>query len=137
MSQTMTGGCLCGAVRYRYEGDIGPANYCHCSDCRRCTGSAFNIGVQVAAAGFRIVRGSPKGFTKAGDSGNQLTRHFCPGCGSPLWTSSPLHPEFHYVKAGSLDDPGLVRPAHQSWVVSRVPWATIGPDLPGDDRGRR
>src|ERR1700674_3372951 len=105
VSTKMTGGCLCGGVRYEYDGEIGPANYCHCADCRRCTGSAFNIGVRVAATGFRIVKGSPKSFTKAGDSGNELTRHFCLECGSPLYRSSPGHPEHHYVKAGTLDDP--------------------------------
>jgi len=126
----LTGGCLCGAVRYEYDEAVGPANYCHCADCRRCTGSAFNIGVRVAAGQFRIVKGSVKGFTKAGDSGHLLTRHFCPECGSPLFTSSPRHPEDYYLKAGSLDDPAVVRPTHQNWVKSRVPWAAIDPDLP-------
>src|SRR5438067_2320081 len=135
MSQPVTDGCLCGAVRYRYDGEIGPANYCHCKDCRRCTGSAFNIGVRIAALGFRIVKGTPKGFTKAGDSGDELTRHFCPDCGSPLYTSSPRHPDSLYVKAGSLDDPSLVQPARQNWTVSRVSWATIVDDLPEYPKG--
>ena len=129
-SGVLTGGCLCGAVRYEYDGEIGPANYCHCADCRRCTGSAFNIGVRVAARQFRIVKGTPRGFTKTGDSGNALTRHFCPECGSPLYTSSPRHPEFFYLKAGCLDDPAVVHPTHQNWTRSRVPWAAIGPELP-------
>ena len=129
-SGVLTGGCLCGAVRYEYDGEIGPANYCHCADCRRCTGSAFNIGVRVAARQFRLVKGTPRGFTKIGDSGNALTRHFCPECGSPLYTSSPRHPEFFYLKAGCLDDPAVVHPTHQNWTHSRVPWAAIGPELP-------
>lgn len=126
----MTGGCLCGATRYEYSGEIGPAGYCHCRDCRRVTGSAFNIGVTVAARQFRIVAGKPKSFTKTADSGNTLTRHFCGECGSPLYTSSPTHPDVHYVKAGSIDDPALVKPEDQSWVASRVAWATIDPALP-------
>ena len=129
-SGVATGGCLCGAVRYEYDGEIGPANYCHCADCRRCTGSAFNIGVRVAARQFRLVKGTPRGFTKTGDSGNALTRHFCPECGSPLYTSSPRHPEFFYLKAGCLDDPAVVHPTHQNWTRSRVPWVAIGPELP-------
>src|SRR6185369_3220330 len=107
MTEIVTGGCLCGGIRYEYVGEIGPANYCHRADCRRSTGSAFNIGVSVDAAKFRIVKGNPRGFMKSGDSGNQLTRHFCWECRSPLYTSSPRHPETFYVKAGCIDDPTL------------------------------
>src|SRR6478752_7454450 len=89
----MTGRCLCGATAFEYSGEIGPAGYCHCSDCRRVTGSAFNVSVRVEADKFRVARGQPKGFAKLADSGNELTRHFCAECGSPIYTSSPSHPE--------------------------------------------
>jgi hypothetical protein len=52
-----------------------------------------------------------------------------------LFTSAPRHPKHIYVKAGTLDDPGIVEPAHQSWVESAVPWAEISPDLPSFARG--
>ena len=77
--------CLCGYITYEYSGPVGPAGYCHCEDCRRCTGSAFNISVRLSLAEFRITSGNPKPFTKRGDSGNELTRHFCPECGSPIF----------------------------------------------------
>jgi len=102
-----TGQCLCGAVRYDCDGDIGPSNYCHCADCRRTTGSAFNIGVRVRAQDFRIT-GPVRAFIKAGDSGNSLSRHFCAVCGSPIYTSSPSHPEFLFVKAGTVVSPDVV-----------------------------
>ncbi|MSP47831.1 MAG: GFA family protein [Alphaproteobacteria bacterium] len=136
MSPAITGGCLCGTIRYEYKSEVGPASYCHCTDCRKCTGSAFNVGVRVDAKLFRIVQGSPKEFNKAADSGNYLSRHFCSDCGSPLYTSSPRHPESLYVKAGSFDDPAVVRPAYQSWLSSKVPWAVIRADLPGFLKGR-
>ena len=136
MGTVATGGCLCGSIRYEYHGEVGPANYCHCADCRRCTGSAFGIGVRVESRQFRIVSGTPKGFTKTGDSGNYLTRYFCSECGSPLYTSSPQHLDSLYVKAGSLDDPTLVRPTHQNWTNSMVAWATISQKLLGYPRGR-
>ena len=69
MAKTVTGGCLCGAVRYAYDGEVGAAGYCHCADCRKVSGSAFGVSVRVTAAGFSIVAGQPKGYTKAGDSG--------------------------------------------------------------------
>lgn len=133
----LTGGCLCGAIRYAYDGEAGPAGYCHCTDCRKATGSAFNIAVRVEARRFRIVKGATRGFTKSGDSGGELTRHFCAECGSPLYTASPRHPDDYYLKAGSLDDPAAVRPSHQSWLRSRVSWAAIDPGLPGFPEGRR
>ncbi len=129
MASSITGRCLCGRVTYEYGGSVGPANYCHCEDCRRCTGSAFNIGVRLRLADFRITSGDPKGFTKRGDTGRELTRHFCPECGSPLFTSAPKHPDYVYVKAGTLDDPSIVKPAQQNWVVSAVPWSQISSDL--------
>ena len=125
--------CLCGSVRYQCEGNLGPAHYCHCEDCRRCTGS-INIAVQVEARSFRIIAGSPRGFTKQADSGNSLTRYFCPECGSPLYTVSPVHPDVLYVKAGTLDDPRLVQPRRQNWMQSRVSWTTIDPALPSSPK---
>ena len=125
MASTIRGRCLCGHVLYHYSGSVGPASYCHCEDCRRCTGSAFNIGVRFNSADFHIVSGTPKGFTKQGESGGELTRHFCPDCGSPIFTSSPKHPDYVYVKAGTLEDPTVVKPTHQSWVASAVSWSQI------------
>jgi len=131
-----TGGCLCGYVRYTYHGDIGEANYCHCEDCRRVTGSAFGVSVQLDVKGFEIVSGQTRSFTKHGDSGNELTRHFCPQCGSPVYTSSPAHPQHIYVKAGTLDDASLVAPARQSWTASSVSWHRIPPTITSYPKGR-
>jgi hypothetical protein len=136
MPTVTSGGCLCGHVRYEFEGPIGPANYCHCVDCRRVTGSAFNIGVRLAVTGFRLVCGEVKQFSKIAESGTRISRAFCPNCGSPLFTSSPKHPDFIYVKAGSLDDPNLVSPTHQNWIDSAVPWAHIDVDLPAFSSSR-
>ncbi|MEH2513703.1 hypothetical protein V1291_005057 [Nitrobacteraceae bacterium AZCC 1564] len=128
--ERILGGCLCGAVRFAVAGNLASAAYCHCADCRKCTGSAFNVSVPVAVQDFELLSGQTNGFTKIADSGRELTRHFCPGCGSPLFTSSPRHPDRIYVKAGSFDDPSLIAPAYQSWVNSSVAWAKIPADLP-------
>ena len=133
----ITGHCLCGSIAYEYAGSIGPAGYCHCDDCRRRSGSAFGISVMVEAAALRIVRGHPKSFTKRGDSGVEITRSFCPDCGSALFTTSAKHPLFGHLQAGSLDDPGMVKPAQQSWTSSAVSWATIDAGLPAFEKGRR
>jgi len=133
---TVTGGCLCGAVRYAYDGEIGTAGYCHCADCRKISGSAFGISVPVEAAGFRITQGTPKSFTKPGDSGRPVTRSFCPECGSPLYTTPPARPGVLFLKAGSLDDPSVVKPDRQAWVRSRVSWAHIEPGIASFETSR-
>ena len=57
----VTGGCLCGAVRYEYTGEVGAAGYCHCLDCRHTSGSAFNVSVKMESAAFRIMKGGVRG----------------------------------------------------------------------------
>jgi hypothetical protein len=132
----LTGGCLCGAIRYSYDGPSGPATYCHCSDCRRVTGSAFNVGVRLLRAQFRLVRGEVAAFTKAGDSGRPITRSFCAACGSPLFTTAPDRPADLWLKAGSLDAGHPVEPADQIWTDSRVGWSVPSDGLPAYSRGR-
>ena len=136
MSTSITGGCLCARVRFACAAPLGEAAYCHCADCRKCTGSAFNVSVGVETRSFAITAGSPRGFAKQADSGMELTRHFCPDCGSPLFTSSPRHPDRVYVKAGAFDDPKFIEPAYQSWTRSSVSWATIRPGLPAYETRR-
>ena len=136
MSASVTGGCLCGACRYEYDGEVGPANYCHCADCRRVTGSAFNVSVRLQRAHFKI-EGPVKYFAKQGDSGTIVARYFCGDCGSPLYTASPKHPDLYFVKAGSLDDPSIVKPTFQAWTVSRVAWSRIDPACEAFERGRK
>ena len=136
MDELVTGGCLCGNIRYEFRGEVGTAGYCHCADCRRISGSAFGVSVRVAASGFRITAGAPKGFTKTGDSGRSVTRYFCSDCGCPLYTEPPLHPETIFLKAGSLDEPSLVKPDRQAWLRSRVSWAVIDPDIASYETNR-
>lgn len=136
MEAKVTGGCLCGGVRYEYRGEIGAAGYCHCADCRRISGSAFGISVCIAASGFRLTTGAPKAYTKTSDAGRPVTRWFCPDCGCPLYTEPPLHPETIFLKAGSLDDPALVKPDRQAWTRSRVAWAEIDPAIASFETSR-
>ena len=132
----VSGHCLCGFVVYEYSGVVGPAGYCHCADCRRWSGSAFGVSVRFDTAALRIVHGHVKGFRKQADSGVELTRSFCPECGSALFTASARNPQYTFVQAGSLDDPTLVQPTQQSWVCSAVPWRIIDESMPAYERGK-
>ena len=85
MASPMTGGCLCGAVRYECTGEPVFALLCHCRDCQRQSGSAYAAAVRVPAASFRVTQGEPKLYVKTADSGNQVSRAFCPECGCMLF----------------------------------------------------
>ncbi len=130
MKKILSGRCLCGSVRYEYTGEPEGATYCHCHDCRRATGGAYTVGVLTRAAALRIASGRVKGYTTRGDSGNTITREFCPECGSPLFTRAQAYPNLVWIKAGSLDEPESIKPSHQIWTERAVPWAHINPTLP-------
>jgi len=130
MSEKLTGGCLCEKVRYECHEEPKLATYCHCPDCKKTTGSAFCVGVVVNAKALEIISGTVKAYTKTADSGNKITRVFCPECGSPLFTKAEILPNTVWIKAGSLDKPELIKPAHQTWTEKAVKWAYIDDDLP-------
>ncbi|WMS41094.1 GFA family protein [Acuticoccus sp. MNP-M23] len=128
-----TGHCLCGNVRFSVPTPLEPATYCHCEDCRRCTGSAFNISVRVPRDDLTLTGTPPRSYAVTSDGGTTITRYFCGDCGSPVFTGSDLRPERFYVKAGLFDDPAGIVATSQSWTRSAVPWALIAPDLPGSE----
>lgn len=136
MSKIVTGGCSCGAVRYEYDGVVGPAAYCHCADCRRVSGGPFTISVRMDRTHFKLVKGAVKDFVSLSDAGSEVARCFCPDCGTPIYGYRPQHGDRFFVKAGTLDDPSLVEPDSQFWTRSAVAWAHISPDLPSFEKAR-
>ena len=130
METILSGGCLCGAVRYESPGNPEDASYCHCDDCKRATGGPYTVGVLVKAVDLRILSGRVKGYTAIADSGRKITREFCPNCGSPLFTRAEKCPDHVFLKAGSLDQPELIKPSCQTWTKRAVPWAYIDEKLP-------
>lgn len=132
--EQITGGCLCGALRYQCSSKPKTVSYCHCPDCRKTTGSAFSAAVGVRKDTLKILSGNVKGYTKTADSGNRITREFCPECGSPLFTKVDAYPHIVWIKAGSLDESGHLEPTRQIWTQFAVPWAHISDDLPSFPR---
>jgi len=130
METILRGGCLCGDVRYECVCDPEDASYCHCDDCKKATGGPYTVGVRVQAARLRLVSGRVKGYTTIADSGRKITREFCPRCGSPLFTRAEKCPHHVFLKAGCLDEPGLVQPRCQTWTRRAVPWAYVDEKLP-------
>ena len=112
MSEPITGGCQCGAVRYRCEG-FGRASICHCRMCQKAFGAFY--GPLVTGKGLVWTRGEPSWF----QSSNKVRRGFCAQCGTPLAYDWGGEVE---VSIGSLDDPSRYRPVSEDSVESRVPF---------------
>lgn len=107
----LTGGCSCGDVRYELSEDPIFQLVCHCTDCQKSSGSAFAEILIVAADRLSIVGSEPKFFAVKAESGRTMSRGFCGKCGSPLMIRRPETPLVAFLQAGSLDDPGVFKPA--------------------------
>jgi hypothetical protein len=123
----LEGSCLCGAIAYRIDGDLGPIVCCHCSMCRKAQGSAFATNAPVAAAAFRVTRGEEA--LRAYRSSPDKTRSFCSICGSPIFSRRDGSPLVR-VRLGTLDSPIAARPAAHIFVASKAGWWEIADDLP-------
>ena len=130
MIALLTGGCACGAIRYECDAEPLLALNCHCRDCQRANGTAFAAIVRVSAAAFKVTKDAPKFYTVTGDSGNQVSRGFCPECGSPLFSRLSGMPDVVGVRVGSLDDPSRYHPTMDIFVTSAQPWDYMNPELP-------
>jgi hypothetical protein len=130
MTAQLLGGCACGAIRYSAEGEPLFAMNCHCRDCQRETGSAYTAVLGVPSAIFKVIQGSPKYFDLTADSGHTTRRAFCANCGSPLFGLPGSSPALVTIRAGSLDDPSIFRPAQDIYTSSAQPWDHMSPSLP-------
>jgi hypothetical protein len=109
---------------------------CHCRDCQRAGGAGFSPTVVVPAGSFRLLRGEPKSYSLAADSGHTAHRAFCADCGVPLYAFSSARRDFIGVRAGSLDDPSWFKPQAEVWTASAQPWDPLDADVPHFPRGR-
>lgn len=122
-----TGGCLCGAVRYRLSAEPVVSRVCWCRDCQRLAGNGTVNAIFPSAA--IEVTGTTAEYTSTADSGNQVRRRFCPRCGSQLFADSSGRPGLTVVRLGTLDDPSSVTPSANIWAGSAPAWACLDPRL--------
>lgn len=116
-SADRSGGCQCGAVRYRAKGELGYPHLCHCRMCQKAAGNYFLPLAGVIRTDFEVTRGEPKWFS----SSDLVRRGFCADCGTPLFYDIPAA-DFINITLGSLDDPQSVKPVAQSNMGSRMRW---------------
>ena len=125
MTKALTGGCQCGAVRYRLDEAPRDGNICHCRMCQKAGGAPFMAFAAVSHDKFTVTRGTITAFV----SSEIAERGFCVGCGTPL-TYRGEGAGHISVTIGSLDDPNSIAPQVQLGAESQVHWLPAALTLP-------
>lgn len=125
-TRQLAGSCLCGAVCYRVDDDFAYSYICHCSQCRRATGSAFKPFAGIAREKLGIAEGRDQLMTYGDETGHDA---HCKRCGSLLY-SVVREGAYVHVAMGTLVDVPSIRPTAHIFVGSKAPWFAITDDLP-------
>jgi hypothetical protein len=124
-----TGGCYCGAIRYRSELNPVETAYCHCSICRRTTGAPLLAFASFPTDGFTYTKGTPAIF----NSSSHGQREFCSTCGTQICFRTTETADMVDVSSGSLDELDSVAPTHHIYVADQVSWLKLADQLPRHD----
>lgn len=122
------GSCLCGGIAYEITSELGEFGYCHCTSCRKASGSAHAANAPVERRHVRWKRGSE--LVREFESSPGKLRAFCSRCGSPLYAYLTKTPEQLRIRLGSLDTPFTKQPKAHTWVSDKALWAPIADELP-------
>jgi hypothetical protein len=120
----LTGGCLCGQVRYRITPLAADVDFCHCEMCRRWSGAPVSAWAQVPVSQFRLTRGTATPYT----SSKLGTRYFCPTCGASIFMTDPDGTSVG-IMLGTLDDAEALRPTAHGWWSARLSWLKLNDKL--------
>jgi len=125
-SDSIRGGCLCGATRYVVRGTPHVVAFCHCSMCRRSAGAPVTAWAMFDADNFEFEKGEPHTYT----SSPGVQRRFCPRCGTQLIFMADFLPGLVDVTVGSMDEPDALPPQMHIWDSRRIAWVQLSTDLP-------
>jgi hypothetical protein len=125
-SETRTGGCLCGAVRYQTQWPPLMLGVCHCRHCQRQAGTAFSVVAAVPRVTLEC-SGALTAYEDGSDAGRPVFRKFCGTCGSPVFTETPDAEAqgMVFIKAGTLDEVKDLAPTVHFWTSSAQHWVAI------------
>ena len=108
--KTLTGGCLCGSVRFELSGSPNKVGTCHCRQCQRWSGSVFSVGARYPESAFRMTSGKMKVYRS-----EIMERGFCTECGSPFiywYLVKEMNSGNVWVSLGTLDEPEQFKPTY-------------------------
>ena len=124
--EAWTGGCQCGAVRYKISSPPVELYVCHCRECQKQSSSAFGISAIFGRQDFRLTRGAVRSWTRGADSGRRVKCNFCADCGARIWHEDEDGQEpVVSVKGGSLDRPVDLTRATHIWVSRKLPGVVV------------
>ncbi len=126
----LSGGCACGAVRYRLDAPPMIVHCCHCRDCQRQTGSAFVINILIETDHIAPTAGAPAPIPVPTGSGRPHDIYRCQACGTALWSDYGRRLGLRFVRAGTLNEPASVAPDIHIYTRSKLPWVTLPPGVP-------
>ena len=126
MDQVLSGGCLCGEIRYLITAAPVEALYCHCRMCQRAHGAPVIAWLTVPLAAFEVSAGNLTAYR----SSTKAFRHFCGACGTPLTWRAAANPQHVDVSIATLDDPEPIEPLLHLWTESQIAWFEIADHLP-------
>ena len=126
----LTGRCLCGSMTYEIDAEPLISAACHCTHCRRQTGSAYSTIAAFPEESVSIHGDTLETFEDIGESGLPVLRKFCKKCGSALFTDVKAFSGMLFIKTGTLDEPNKVSIGAEIWVQDKLESATLNPDLP-------
>ena len=129
----VTGHCLCGAVKFAYEGEPKWTLNCHCESCRRAISAPMATWISVPRSAFRFTAAQPSYYA----SSKGVRRGFCPKCGSPLTYENEQIPDEVHVLVGALSEPGNVKPTAHVFVEDELSWFDTADELPRYAKTRR
>jgi len=129
MSDAYTGGCACGAIRYRIEAEPQVMVDCQCRQCQRESGTGHGSHLTFDRSAVHL-EGEATIWECVGDGGTVKHNGFCPRCGSSVYMTFPAMPDYFVVRAGSLDEPARYRPQFVTWTAAAQPFDRIDPGLP-------
>ncbi|MBX9699748.1 MAG: GFA family protein [Acetobacteraceae bacterium] len=122
MTDRVSGGCRCGAVRFESDAPPFAVRACWCRDCQYFAAGSATVNAIFRRDGLRIT-GELREYESTADSGTLMHRGFCPACGTPLTSRSASRPEFLIIRVGALDEPARFAPESTIWTASAPPWA--------------
>jgi hypothetical protein len=129
---TRRASCSCGQLSLNASGDPVRISICHCLDCQRRTGSVFGEQARFPASAVEI-DGRSTSWTRTADSGNRITFHFCPICGSTVFYRPEQEAELVAVPVGAFADPAFPDPGVSVYESRRHPWVIVPADLEHSD----
>ena len=126
--EKLSGSCLCGAVRYTCSQSSVMAGHCHCNDCQKISGAGHTSNIAVPK-GSTSIMGELRYFEHQADSGNTVTRGFCPQCACDIYIENSGMTDLEFLRAGSLDNLEQFKPQLAVYACRSASWDPVDKSL--------